>query len=89
MVRPPVIRTVPSARRVAVWLDLAVVRWPAAPGTVVNELRRGYTWKGRLIRCAEVQAVRGIASVTSQVDDPDTAESEEELDEVGARVRSL
>ena len=59
------------------------------PGTVVNELRRGYTWKGRLIRCAEVQAVRGIATTTAQADDPDTAESEEELDEVGARVRSL
>lgn len=59
------------------------------PGTVVNELRRGYTWKGRLIRCAEVQAVRGIATATTQADDPDTAESEEELDEVGARVRSL
>jgi molecular chaperone GrpE len=29
------------------------------PGTVVKELRRGYTWKGRVIRYAEVQAVRG------------------------------
>jgi molecular chaperone GrpE len=29
------------------------------PGTVAKELRRGYTWKGRLIRFAEVQAVRG------------------------------
>ncbi len=28
------------------------------PGTVVKELRRGYTWKGRVIRYAEVQAVR-------------------------------
>jgi molecular chaperone GrpE len=28
------------------------------PGTVVKELRRGYTWRGRLIRYAEVQAVR-------------------------------
>ena len=26
------------------------------PGTVVKELRRGYTWKGRLLRYAEVQA---------------------------------
>ena len=29
------------------------------PGTVVKELRRGYTWRGRVIRFAEVQAVRG------------------------------
>jgi molecular chaperone GrpE len=29
------------------------------PGMVVKELRRGYTWKDRLIRYAEVQAVRG------------------------------
>src|SRR4029077_14541447 len=29
------------------------------PGTVVKELRRGYTWRGRVIRYAEVQAVRG------------------------------
>ena len=29
------------------------------PGTVAKELRRGYTWRGRVIRFAEVQAVRG------------------------------
>ena len=29
------------------------------PGTVAKELRRGYTWRGRLLRFAEVQAVRG------------------------------
>jgi molecular chaperone GrpE len=28
------------------------------PGTVTKELRRGYTWRGRLLRYAEVQAVR-------------------------------
>jgi molecular chaperone GrpE len=28
------------------------------PGTVVKELRRGYTWRGRVIRYAEVQAAR-------------------------------
>jgi molecular chaperone GrpE len=28
------------------------------PGTVTKELRRGYTWKGRVLRFAEVQAVR-------------------------------
>jgi molecular chaperone GrpE len=29
-----------------------------APGTVTRELRRGYTWRGRVLRYAEVQAVR-------------------------------
>ena len=29
------------------------------PGTVVGELRRGYTWRGRVLRFAEVKAVRG------------------------------
>jgi len=28
------------------------------PGTVVKELRRGYTWRGRVLRFAEVQATR-------------------------------
>jgi molecular chaperone GrpE len=58
------------------------------PGTVVKELRRGYTWKGRLIRYAEVQAVRGAVRETSRMDDPDATE-DEELDEVGAEMRSL
>jgi len=31
--------------------------WP--PRTVIEELRRGYTWKGRILRLAEVRAVRG------------------------------
>ena len=29
------------------------------PQTVVDELRRGYTWKGRLLRLAEVRATPG------------------------------
>jgi molecular chaperone GrpE len=58
------------------------------PGTVVKELRRGYTWKGRLIRCAEVQAVRGGAPEVSRMHEPDESE-EEELDEIGAPMRSL
>ncbi|MGC8643987.1 MAG: nucleotide exchange factor GrpE [Isosphaeraceae bacterium] len=29
------------------------------PQTVIEELRRGYTWKGRVLRLAEVKAVRG------------------------------
>jgi len=31
--------------------------WP--PRTVIEELRRGYTWRGRVLRLAEVRAVRG------------------------------
>lgn len=31
------------------------------PGTVVKELRSGYTWKGRLLRYAEVQAASGAS----------------------------
>lgn len=31
----------------------------AAPGVVVEEVRRGYTWQGRLLRYAEVRAARG------------------------------
>jgi molecular chaperone GrpE len=31
--------------------------WP--PRTVIEELRRGYTWRGRILRLAEVRAVRG------------------------------
>ena len=28
------------------------------PGTVIDEVRPGYVWKGRILRCAEVRAVR-------------------------------
>jgi molecular chaperone GrpE len=31
------------------------------PGTVVKELRSGYTWRGRLLRYAEVQAASGAS----------------------------
>jgi molecular chaperone GrpE len=38
---------------------LEVIDVPEEPaGTVIKELRRGYTWRGRVIRYAEVQAVR-------------------------------
>jgi molecular chaperone GrpE len=38
---------------------LEVVDVPDRPaGTVIKELRRGYTWKGRVIRYAEVEAAR-------------------------------
>jgi molecular chaperone GrpE len=33
------------------------------PGTVVKELRSGYTWKDRVLRCAEVQASSAFAAV--------------------------
>jgi molecular chaperone GrpE len=59
------------------------------PGTVVKELRRGYTWRGRLIRCAEVQAVRGATTEVARAHEPDAEELEEELDEVGAQMRSI
>ena len=36
------------------------------PGTVARELRRGYTWRGRVIRFAEVQAVRGATQPTAR-----------------------
>ena len=40
---------------------LEVVDDPSRPpGTVAKELRRGFTWKGRLLRYAEVQAVSAI-----------------------------
>jgi molecular chaperone GrpE len=42
---------------------LEVVDDPARlPGSVVKELRRGYTWRGRVVRYAEVQAVRSVGS---------------------------
>ena len=39
------------------------------PGTVAKELRRGYTWRGRVIRFAEVQAVRGAWKRAAVADD--------------------
>lgn len=38
------------------------------PGTVARELRRGYTWRGRVIRFAEVQAVRGAFNAVVSTD---------------------
>ncbi|HKI19135.1 MAG TPA: nucleotide exchange factor GrpE [Isosphaeraceae bacterium] len=46
---------------------LEVLDDPSRPaGTVVNELRRGYTWRGRVIRFAEVQATRAAQGPTQQ-----------------------
>ena len=56
------------------------------PGTVVKELRRGYTWRGRVIRFAEVQAVRGAwTCAVARADEHEAAELEDEQDEIGAR----
>jgi len=52
--------------------------WP--PGTVIEELRRGYTWRGRILRLAEVRAVRGQRIEThaepAGVTDPELVDSE-------------
>ncbi len=51
---------------------LEVVDVPgAAAGTVMKELRPGYTWKGRLIRYAEVQAVRSGLTLPPAAPSPD------------------
>ncbi len=48
------------------------------PGTVVKELRRGYTWRGRVIRFAEVQAVRAaLKSATGNEVEVDETELEQ------------
>ena len=41
--------------------------WP--PGTVIEELRRGYTWRDRILRLAEVRAVRGQSH--EDIEEPD------------------
>jgi hypothetical protein len=55
---------------------------------VARELRRGYTWRGRVIRFAEVQAVRGSWRSPSEPDDevadelePDEHDVETEAEE--------
>jgi molecular chaperone GrpE len=40
-----------------------------APGHVVDEVRRGYTWRGRVLRYAEVRAARERASRPALEDD--------------------
>lgn len=40
------------------------------PGTVTKELRRGYTWRGRLLRYAEVQAVRSGPTLPEPINRP-------------------
>jgi molecular chaperone GrpE len=60
---------------------LEVLDDPSRPaGTVIKELRRGYTWRSRVIRYAEVQATRTAQSTTHASRDgagsqPDEVES--------------
>ena len=59
--------------------------WP--PQTVIEELRRGYTWRGRVLRLAEVKAVRG--KPTQEHEEPaeeheEPAEEHEEPDDEAA-----
>jgi molecular chaperone GrpE len=48
------------------------------PGMVIKELRRGYTWRARVIRYAEVQAVRSGSAQTGVAPDGLAAEREDE-----------
>ncbi len=59
----------------------------AQAGTVLKELRRGYTWRGRLIRFAEVQAIRGAMGPEDEIDD-DSDQSEMDPDELDAENES-
>jgi molecular chaperone GrpE len=45
-----------------------------AAGMVVKELRSGYTWRGRVIRYAEVQAVRSGVTLPAAPDAPSSGE---------------
>jgi molecular chaperone GrpE len=60
---------------------IEVVDSELAPGTVIKELRSGYTWKGRLLRYAEVQAA-GAAS-GGRPSPPGEAPGEDDLDDFG------
>ncbi len=58
---------------------LEVVEQPdQPPGTVVKELRPGYTWRGRVIRYAEVVAVRGSAGTSPGSSETTPPEREQE-----------
>lgn len=40
-----------------------------APGHVVDEVRRGYTWRDRVLRFAEVRAARSVAPIPGTVEE--------------------
>jgi molecular chaperone GrpE len=48
------------------------------PGTVVKELRSGYTWKGRLLRYAEVQAASVLSGADRRSDGPAGPEDDDD-----------
>lgn len=55
------------------------------PGHVVDEIRRGYTWRGRVLRYAEVRAAREQASRPADEDqEPAVEDQEEETAQRGA-----
>jgi len=41
------------------------------PGVVVDEVRRGYTWRGRVLRFAEVRAARSAPAPAPSASDED------------------
>jgi molecular chaperone GrpE len=50
-----------------------------SPGQVVDEVRRGYTWRGRVLRYAEVRAARGRTDSEDLEDEVDDDEDGAEL----------
>jgi molecular chaperone GrpE len=48
------------------------------PGHVVDEVRRGYTWRGRLLRYAEVRAARGRAIEEEEAKEEEVEEEDED-----------
>jgi molecular chaperone GrpE len=68
---------------------LEVVELPdQPPGRVVKELRPGYTWRGRVIRYAEVQAVRASSAASSRSSEtsPPVVEQDDFEDETGTEI---
>jgi molecular chaperone GrpE len=69
---------------------LEVVDDPARPpGSVVKELRRGYTWRGRVIRYAEVQAVRSAGSTRIGANGERERESEDDRVDAQTGTRAV
>ena len=58
----------------------------SAPGHVIDELRRGYTWRGRVLRYAEVRAVRERPSEPPAiiVEEDEADSDEDEAADMGA-----
>jgi molecular chaperone GrpE len=55
-----------------------------APGVVIDEVRRGYTWRGRVLRYAEVRATRTPPPAADDTPEPEP-EPEPETDREGDR----